>query len=242
MTQPTNQRLALILGAGAQVTDLLVRYRTATREAGHRVNTDARLTTEGKADALRTALTGVRQTFGTELTDLQDRVATALTQLQRTAANLLPHPAPGVEGILNRQSWWARSRTLFAAGARSQDVIGAATSPEHLHSLKEELPTAVAAGLVPGYGHPDILNNLIDRRLAELMSPAALTAHDTAREAEVAVAGLMPSLQYAQAEVTGQAQEGGGLTASIAGVLARQQATLRLRPIEQDMTAGDSAA
>lgn len=235
MTQPAlNSRLALILNADAQARDLLTRYRAATSEASRRIGADGRLSTEGKADALRTALAGVRQTFGTEIADLIAQVNGAVEALQRTAAALLPKPQPGVEGLLGRQAWWARTRSLLDAGVRPQDVIASTHDFEQLFSLREELPTAIQAGITTCPGGADAALLVVDRRLAELMSPAALKAHDDARTAEVAAAGVMPNLQYASVEVTGQAPEGGGLTSAVAGQLARQFAALRLRPIESD--------
>lgn len=187
--------------ADAAVHDLLTRYRTAAAEARTAAMTDNTLHDETRTAAIRDALAALRQQYGAELARIDDAVRRQVTATVAAFERLLAKPQTGVEALLTRQAWHARTQTLLKSGQRISFVISTATDPEMLFSLRDELPTMVASGQVDFNGGLPGGIRAINVRLARLSGQSAVDAMEAADDAQAGLTVLEPVLRSARNEI-----------------------------------------
>jgi hypothetical protein len=191
MTQPIRRHLPY--DTARRVYDLVEAYDVAAAEARTAVMTDDSIVEKTPAAAV--AVDGVRQLYSAQLSQISDDLTSQYQAITTTARAALPTPAPGVEAILTRQAWWARTRDLLASGIPIRSVIANATDPEQLHSIAEEAPTAVQTRELDG--PLDQLVDAIARRLAILAGPDAVAALDDLITAAASMDVLRPVITEA---------------------------------------------
>lgn len=228
--------------APAQLRDILGQHRT-TLDAGRRAideNTD--LTKDGRAKYKATLQANAGNQTWAAVAAVRQRVEAAHSALMAQADRTRPQPVAGVEGMLGRQAAWARSRSLLDAGMAPHKLIGETTDPETLHALADELPTYLRSkgtdiATAQAIGQP------IADRMAEIAGEPHRSAHLSAREAQVHMAGLTHELGNAEAVANGR---GGDIASAVAAQIARQRAargtTGETAPVDAPAESGLQAA
>jgi hypothetical protein len=192
MTRPLTHR-HLPYDTAAQVRALVNDFDQAAAAERTRVMTDNSIV--DKTPATADALGHVRELYAARLGLITTNLDNQYQAIRDASMAAQPAPGTGVEALLTRQAWWARTRELLNAGVPIGSVIAQATDPEQLHSLVEELPTAAQTGVITG--DPDRVEALLTRRLAQLAGPDAVQALDDLGDAAASLDVLRPILAEA---------------------------------------------
>jgi hypothetical protein len=221
MTQPTVADPLAQLGPA--IRQALDSWRAALDDARRRIEADTRLTPGGKGEAHADALNALRPQWAAHADALDAQIGAVVTSTRNAALDMLPDPAPGAEGILDRTARWGRwSRFLESRpNLRPQEIIDGASDPEDLFMLADELPMwLTTAGLDAEI--TSLVPVLIARRLAQVTGPQAEAAWHAADLAEITAARLMPMLELLRAEV-GEPRGRDAVFASASGEIAAAQ-------------------
>ncbi|MEP7740438.1 hypothetical protein ABKW28_22570 [Nocardioides sp. 31GB23] len=137
--QKVHQARGELAAARADLSQLLREHNDALRAA---LRDDPLLSGEGNRQKRSERTATLRRLADERVAGHRERVADAEAVLQDVLAT---QPAPDAAGIARREAHWRRAQTLLDAGRSVGDVIAAATDPEALMALREELPTYLQA-------------------------------------------------------------------------------------------------
>lgn len=205
--------LEALRGAASAVREFLGSHRDALAEAHRTAAEDPSLNEAGQSARAAELRQAAMQAAAQQAAALRKSVGQAAIAVHARAEATKPQPTAGVEAMMGRQVHWNRTREMLESGVPLHEVIGEATDPELLHSLRDELPSYLRTKDYGPEARTEVVRS-IDDQLAHVTGGKHLDAHNASREAEQHMAGLGPLLDHMDSVAAGQARPEHGMVAA----------------------------
>lgn len=205
--------LETLRNAPTAIREFLDGHRAALADAHRSAAEDPNLSESGRAARVGQLRQQAEQRAAARAAELRQGIEQAATAVHARAASTKAQPSAGVEAMMGRQIAWNRTRDMLEGGVPLHEVIGEATDPELLHSMRDELPSYLRIKDYAPEARADVVRT-VDDQLAAVAGGKAQEAHEASREAEQHLAHLGPLLDHVDQVAAGRANPVHGMVAA----------------------------